>query len=550
MKVSKKIVVIPLVIILSIITVLGFKSSRMQKITLNNDNITLSIGEVFTIKPKEKGNYSFESDNEKIAVTDKDGNVTAKSAGETIIKVVSAKGYETSFKIVVESADHTLKFSEEIVNIEEDSSKKLKYEILDDDFKVESIKWSSSDESVAEVKDGKVKAKKVGRTTIRLTVNDNIYVECIVNVVIEINKLYFKDSKVTIEQGEITSLDYTIKPSDATERELTWISEDEKIVEVDKFGNITGISKGETTIRVESKNGKKDSIKVKVKEIEAKSVSIDKSNLDMYKNNTTELKATIKPANTSNQEIKWSSSNEKIAVVDSNGKVTAKAPGKVKITAKTVNGKKEDVRSLRELITYGLKGTPVGYGWANYIGDHFEIGKTINEGHSGWFISNKYDIKWINTIVKNYAGKSYDYVILHGGTNDISKGVELGTFNENDFNGNYDEKTFLGGLETYLYTVKKQFPNAKVGYIINYETPYNTENRRKLSASYYTEMKKVLDKWKVPYLDLFFGQTDNGVKYSDLLKVTTTEYLTDTLHLNKEGYKLISPYIFNWMNEL
>ena len=109
----------------------------------------------------------------------------------------------------------------------------------------------------------------------------------------------------------------------------------------------------------------------------------------------------------------------------------------------------------------------------------------------------------------------------------------------------------MGGLETCLYTIKKQWPKAKVGFIITYYTPLSKYGKTKdFYSKYYSAMKYVLNKWNIKYIDLFDGANPSGIKYSDLLKVNTKKYLPDGLHLNGEGYKLISPYIYNWMNTL
>ena len=155
-----------------------------------------------------------------------------------------------------------------------------------------------------------------------------------------------------------------------------------------------------------------------------------------------------------------------------------------------------------------------------------------NKNNNGLWFSNSKD-----------KDKNYDYVIMHGGCNDINKNVPLGTFNNEDFSGEYDTNTFLGGLEYYLYNVTNNWPHAKMGYIINYRTPNNDGRNNEKSAEYYSKMKEVLKKWNISYLDLFDGKSDSGEYYSDLLKVTTNEYLPDTLHLNKSGYKVIYPYI-------
>ena len=186
----------------------------------------------------------------------------------------------------------------------------------------------------------------------------------------------------------------------------------------------------------------------------------------------------------------------------------------------------------------------------NFIGDNYDFANVINAGKSGWFISDYLNRDWIVDIVKSQKDVNYDYIVMHGGCNDINKDVPLGTFSSDDFSGNYDTNTFLGGLEYYLYNVTSNWPHAKMGYIINYKTPNNIGRNNDKSSLYYNKMKEVLKKWNISYLDLFDEKNENGDNYSDLLKVNTNEYLPDTLHLNKDGYKVIYPYIYNWMKEL
>ena len=226
--------------------------------------------------------------------------------------------------------------------------------------------------------------------------------------------------------------------------------------------------------------------------------------------------------------------------------------------SKEVEEDKENISSTQDKsaiffgdsISYGAHGSPKGYAWANYLGDNYDFKECVNAGKSGWFISYKQNKKWLVNSMYEYKDKVYDYVILHGGTNDISREVPLGSYDKNDFSGRYDNETFIGGLETYIYVAKKYWPNAKIGYIINYKTPLSNKNRSHLSVIYYNKMKEVLKKWNVPYLNLFNGKAENNESYDDILKVYTRKYLPDALHLNKEGYDVISPYIYDWIKNL
>ncbi len=192
-----------------------------------------------------------------------------------------------------------------------------------------------------------------------------------------------------------------------------------------------------------------------------------------------------------------------------------------------------------------------GYSWANYIGDNYDLKTCVNAGKSDYRVST-YDNtkKWlVNEVLRHYDDKiNYDFVILHGGINDLFYNTPIGKLSDSFDENTFDSLTFLGGLEIYLSKVTQKWPNAHIGYIINYITPNYMENGKKWTANdylkYYDALKKGLDKWRIPYIDL------SSQDFSDLLQVNTNYYLPDYLHLNKMGYDIISPYIYKWMKSI
>lgn len=80
-----------------------------------------------------------------------------------------------------------------------------------------------------------------------------------------------------------------------------------------------------------------------VKTIEVTGIEIITIVDEMEKGDTKYLFTSITPDNATSKEVVWKSSDESIATVDSNGKVTAIKPGKVNITAQTSNGKTDTV---------------------------------------------------------------------------------------------------------------------------------------------------------------------------------------------------------------
>ncbi|MCR5847231.1 MAG: DUF6273 domain-containing protein [Lachnospiraceae bacterium] len=144
----------------------------------------------------------------------------------------------------------------------------------------------------------------------------------------------------TIKIGDELTLNATLKPDDVTEKTIKWSVSDPSIASVNN-GKVTTKNKtGKVTVTAETVNGLKASCNITVVGIYPKSISLDKKEATMYYGGELTLKATLKPDNATEKEIKWSSSDPSIASVN-NGKVKAKSKaGTVKVTAETVNGLK------------------------------------------------------------------------------------------------------------------------------------------------------------------------------------------------------------------
>lgn len=192
-----------------------------------------------------------------------------------------------------------------------------------------------------------------------------------------------------------------------------------------------------------------------------------------------------------------------------------------------------------------------GYAWPNYIADNYEIGHCTNAGISDYRLSTYDDPnKWLVTQVENHYNDeyNYDFVIMQGGINDLIYDTPIGTMTDNFDVSTFDANTFIGGLELYLHKVTDKWPNARIGYIITYYTPKYTERGLNWTIEnfdkYYDATKKVLDKWHIKYLDL------SSEEFTAALDVYNATYLPDYLHPNSAGYKLISPYIYDFMRKL
>lgn len=210
----------------------------------------------------------------------------------------------------------------------------LNVQVSPDNAADKGVKWSSSNESVARVSGGTVTFVGAGNATITVTTNSGgktATAEVTVSAKeVSVDTVTVTgDSAVTIG-GSIT-LTAKVSPDGASYDSIKWSSSDTSIATVDG-GKVTGVKAGTVTITAEA-GGKSGNISVTVKEAEAALKSIKITGADSgKKGSTVQLSITPDPAN-ADASVTWKSSDEKIAKVDANGKVTCVNTGKVTITA-------------------------------------------------------------------------------------------------------------------------------------------------------------------------------------------------------------------------
>ena len=213
-----------------------------------------------------------------------------------------------------------------------------------------------------------------------------------------------------------------------------------------------------------------------------------------------------------------------------------------------LSGKK--ILFLGDSITAATRDDATQKGWAGRIGTDYGA-VTTNAGWSGASVSTNKESRIIAKMEEN-KNNTYDYVILHGGVNDAMTKAPLGAVSTSKNVADFDISTYAGALEELIYRAKEYFPNAKIGFIVNYQTPNSTwGGYTKDMAAYFYTAKQVCEKWEIPYLDLFFGSVEvegKMLSYSyDILKVDTATnfYNGDAgeVHINGSGYAAITPYI-------
>lgn len=162
-------------------------------------------------------------------------------------------------------------------------------------------------------------------------------------------KIYLTTTSSTVDiKGKVKVSVKKVSPKKAS-KSVKWKSSNKKIATVSKSGYVTGKKKGTVKITATSKKSKKvkKTIKITVKDLKAKSVTLNKKTASLLKGEKTQLKATVKgQTGFYNQGVTWKSSNTSVATVDSKGNVTAKKAGKATITATEKGGSKKATCSV------------------------------------------------------------------------------------------------------------------------------------------------------------------------------------------------------------
>ena len=192
--------------------------------------------------------------------------------------------------------------------------------------------WEIGDDSIASVDaNGVITGIKGGNTIVTLTSADGKFsAKCPVTVNQPLKAIKMDDIALETNGHTSETVAYTLEPADTTEDDVTLSVADESIAKLE--GNkLVAVSDGTTKITATSgivKTSAKVTVTTKVEQI-----ALSKTEGVLTVGNSVTITATVTPDNATNTTINWTSSDEKVATVDSNGKVTAVAAGNATITA-------------------------------------------------------------------------------------------------------------------------------------------------------------------------------------------------------------------------
>lgn len=330
--------------------------SKELELFIDDDPYTLSA----EIKPENASNkkLNWSSDDEKIASVDSvSGTITPHATGTVTITATSTDGSNVSDSCTVKITDPDIIFVESITITPQDKTLAIGEEIMLQKTIIpasadnQEVEWSSDKESVASVtSDGKVKALSAGTAVITASSKDgsNITGKCTITVTdaVDINSITITPAAVNLKTGETKQLAYTVEPENATDKTITWNSNNTAVATVTESGLITAIAKGEATITASAaKDGSvPGTCKVIVTEntvstnIKITSITVSPKSANLKIGTAKQLIQTVLPANATNKAVTWTSNKPSVASVSQSGLVRAVSAGTAAITVTAKDG--------------------------------------------------------------------------------------------------------------------------------------------------------------------------------------------------------------------
>lgn len=318
-------------------------------VTVSVDKPTLAIREKCTaaaaVSPSNacSTSVSWESSDTSIIKVN-GGSIEAVGYGTATVTASTFNGKSGSFQITVKEI---VPEAVSIIGIDEDHRTMLIGEVLNAKAQITpenvdnpAVTWTSSDESVASVTDGRIEGRGAGTVTIQAVASNGISAQIDLTVQEVIAEKVEVTTPETILIGEQVQLTAQIQPSNTTDQNIRWLSSDESIASISSAGLLTGKAVGDVTISAIQKDVQAD-VPIRILPIAVEEIVVEMPpdfEGTLKTGESLQLSAAVYPENATYPEITWSSGQPEIAEVDSSGLVTAVSKGRADILAQTADG--------------------------------------------------------------------------------------------------------------------------------------------------------------------------------------------------------------------
>lgn len=288
-----------------------------------------------TITPEDSTDeIVWNSSNPQIVEVSDQGKLVALGCGTATITARAGSCQATCLVTVTELIIDvkTVKINKPVLNLNKGETEYLIATVIPFDATDKIVVWNSSDPSVASVNgEGKVTAEKGGSAVVTATAG-GVSGECQVIVYSPVTAISLNARDITLDKGSTFVMVATVDPEDATDKTVTWTSQDNNVVSVNSNGVVSALKGGAAKIVAKAEDKTAECVVTVLAPVE--SVTLNKPSLTLKQGQSEILYATVGPEDATDKTVFWSSSNPGAVSVNDYGKITAEGVGTATIKAK------------------------------------------------------------------------------------------------------------------------------------------------------------------------------------------------------------------------
>ena len=323
----------------------GDNTGNKASIRIDPTDLAINVNERkavnVTLSNASEDQIVWKSMDESVAIVDTNGTITGIRVGQTQIVATLRNGAFATVNVTVKDPTiyaQSIEFNPSTIHVRPGDRVPMKPIVTPANASIQDIDYESDDPSIATVINGVAEIYTEGTTKVTATLNGKTAELTIISTsYIPATAVTITPSYIETHPNETVTLNAEVTPTNATDKTLTWTSNDTSIATVNDKGVVSALKAGVVKITAKSKDNVSDSATVKITNVPVQKITLNTSAQQINVGSNYQLTATIFPSNATNKSIVWTSSDSSIATVDSNGIVTGVKAGAATITAKIDN---------------------------------------------------------------------------------------------------------------------------------------------------------------------------------------------------------------------
>lgn len=318
--------------------------------TTLRDGETVQLRAVFVPENTTDKRVTWDAGPKINATIDENGLFTAGSVPSVVgvvARSIGTPGVGGTIEInVIETPVESVEIISEPLVLLPGESKEVAVSVNPSTATDKTITWSVSDESIIKLQKSDssvavINAIAPGQAYLYAKASNGVNTSLMVtvNAIIPVTDIILSKQELRLNVSETYQFEANVLPTNANNKAIRWESSNAEIGTVDETGFFTAIAPGETVITCYATDESGVSTQCQTVVIQpVTSIMLNEHNLELEKDKSIQLIATVEPVNASDKSLTWSSSEPEIVSVNEAGVIKALKEGEAIITVATLDG--------------------------------------------------------------------------------------------------------------------------------------------------------------------------------------------------------------------